>query len=75
MPFTLGRGAVPAWTVVRLDGAWFPDAFVGLMAIPMRHAPGEPSDPPTSAAGGRRAAAVIGIRHMSRNHGTTRPPP
>jgi predicted dehydrogenase len=55
----LGGAGTPAWTSVRLDGSWFPDAFIGPMASLMRHASGESAELPTSVEEAWRTMAVI----------------
>jgi hypothetical protein len=52
-------GGTPAWTSVRLEGSWFPDAFVGPMASLMRFASGEATELPTSVEDAWRTMAVI----------------
>jgi predicted dehydrogenase len=65
----LGGGGTPAWQTVRLDGAWFPDAFVGPMASLMRFASGESSELPTSVDDAWRTMAVIEACHASSDKG------
>jgi predicted dehydrogenase len=61
----------PAWKSVRLDGAWFPDAFIGPMASLMRHASGESKDLPTSVEDAWKTMAVIEACHASSDSGAT----
>ena len=67
----LEDGATPAWTSVRLEGAWFPDAFVGPMSGLMRHAAGEASDLPSSVEDAWRTMAVIEACYQSSDRGPT----
>jgi predicted dehydrogenase len=61
----LGDGGTPAWTSVRLEGAWFPDAFAGTMAGVMRFASGESASMPTSVEDAWLTMAVIEACHAS----------
>jgi predicted dehydrogenase len=63
------RGTSPAWQTVRLEGSWFPDAFVGPMASLMRFASGESPDLPTSVEEAWRTMAVIEACHESSSRG------
>jgi predicted dehydrogenase len=62
---------VPAWTSVRLEGSWFPDAFIGPMASLMRAASGESKELPTSVEDAWRTMAVIEACYSSSNRGAT----
>lgn len=64
-------GGPPAWNSVRLEGSWFPDAFVGPMASVMRFASGESTDLPTSVEEAWRTMAVIEACHASSDNGST----
>jgi predicted dehydrogenase len=64
-------GGAPAWTSVRLEGSWFPDAFVGPMASLMRFASGESRELPTSVEDTWRTMAVIEACYASSAGGTT----
>jgi predicted dehydrogenase len=63
------EGETPAWQSVRLEGSWFPDAFVGTMASLMRFASGESPDLPTSVEDAWRTMAVIEACHASSDRG------
>jgi predicted dehydrogenase len=67
----LGSGGTAAWTSVRLEGAWFPDAFIGPMASLMRFASGESDELPTSVEEAWRTMAVIEACHASSDRGAT----
>jgi len=67
----LADGEPPAWTSVRLDGAWFPDAFIGPMAGLMRVASGESSELPTPVEDAWKTMAVIEACHASSDSGAT----
>ena len=67
----LGDGGPPAWTSVRLEGAWFPDAFIGPMAALMRFASGESPDLPTSIEDAWRTMAVVEACYASSDRGVT----
>jgi predicted dehydrogenase len=61
----------PGWMSVRLEGSWFPDAFIGPMASLMRFASGESADLPTSVEDAWRTMAVIEACHASSGGGAT----
>jgi predicted dehydrogenase len=65
-----GKGT-PAWNSVRLEGAWFPDAFMGPMASLMRFASGESGELPTSVEDAWRTMAVIEACYESSSHGAS----
>jgi predicted dehydrogenase len=65
-----GDGGTPSWNSVRLEGSWFPDAFVGPMASLMRFASGESGELPTSVEDAWRTMAVIEACHASSDHGS-----
>ena len=67
----LADGEPPAWRTVRLDGAWFPDAFIGPMASLMCYASGESTELPTSVEDAWRTMAVIEACHASSDSGAT----
>jgi predicted dehydrogenase len=67
----LGGDGTPAWTSVRLGGAWFPDAFIGPMASLMRFASGESDELPTSVEEAWRTMAVVEACHASSDRGAT----
>jgi predicted dehydrogenase len=46
--YTSRRLQSGTWISPRLDGTWFPDAFIGTMASVMRGIEGEPGAPETS---------------------------
>ena len=68
----LEEGSTPAWTTVRLEGSWFPDAFVGPMAGLMRHARGETDDFPASVEDAWKTMALIEACYESSEHGSTK---
>jgi predicted dehydrogenase len=63
------KGGTPSWNSVRLEGSWFPDAFVGPMATLMRFASGESKEPPTSVEDAWRTMAVIEACYVSSSRG------
>lgn len=67
----LEEGRTPAWTTVRLEGAWFPEAFIGTMASVMRFASGESPTLATSVEDAWRTMAVIEACHASSDGGAT----
>jgi len=67
----LGEGDPAPWTTVRLEGAWFPDAFIGPMASLMRFASGESTELPTSIDDAWRTMAVVEACHASSDRGAT----
>jgi predicted dehydrogenase len=68
-------GATPAWNSVRLEGSWFPDAFIGPMAALMGFASGESRELPTSVDDAWRTMAVIEACYASSSRGATPIPP
>ncbi|HEY1848986.1 MAG TPA: Gfo/Idh/MocA family oxidoreductase [Opitutaceae bacterium] len=67
---TLEDGAAPAWRTVRLQGAWFPDAFAGPMASLMRFVSKESAELPTSVEDAWRTMAVIEACYASSRDGS-----
>jgi predicted dehydrogenase len=67
----IGDGGPPAWTSVRLEGSWVPDAFIGPMASLMRFASGESPDLPTSIEDSWKTMAVVEACHASSDRGST----
>jgi predicted dehydrogenase len=65
------KGKTPSWKSVRLEGSWFPDAFIGPMASLMRFASGESRELPTSVEDAWRTMAVIEACYDSSNRGAT----
>jgi predicted dehydrogenase len=61
----------PAWSTVRLDGSWFPDAFGGTMASVMRCASGETDEIPTSVEDAWKTMALIEACYASSEKGST----
>jgi len=66
-----GGGEPPPWNSVRLEGSWFPDAFIGPMASLMRFVSGEAADLPTSVEDAWRTMAVIEACYASSGRGST----
>jgi predicted dehydrogenase len=64
-------GVTPSWNTVRLEGSWFPDAFVGPMAALMRFVSGESPDLPTSVEDAWRTMALIEACYASSSGGST----
>jgi predicted dehydrogenase len=72
LEYCVADGAGPKeWTTVKLEGAWFPDAFAGPMADVMRFASGESVELPTSVESAWRTMAVIEACHASSERGST----
>jgi predicted dehydrogenase len=69
----LGKGT-PSWNCVRLEGTWFPDAFIGTMGSVMRRASGETSELATSVEDAWRTMAVIEACYSSSDHGSQKIP-
>lgn len=59
------------WTVVPLAGAWFPDAFSGVMANLQRYAAGEDETLHTSVEDAYRTMAVVEACYQSDARGAT----
>jgi hypothetical protein len=71
----VGDGSLPAWTTVRLEGGWFPDAFIGPMASLLRFDSGESRELPTCVEDAWRTMAVVEAFYASGEHGATPIPP
>ena len=68
----LEEGTTPAWQAVALEGAWFPDAFIGSMGSLMRYLDGEAQDLPTAVADAFKTMAVADAACRSSDHGGQR---
>jgi predicted dehydrogenase len=55
----LEEGKEPRWESAKINGSWFPDAFIGTMASVMRAARGETSQLPTSVEDAYHTMEVV----------------
>ena len=65
----LEEGREPAWTTRKLDGSWFPEAFVGSMASLMRFAEGSAATLPTSVEDVIQTMATVEAAYRSNERG------
>ena len=66
-------GKSPDWQEQRLEGSWFPEAFVGTMSSLMRYAEGSEPDLPTSVEDVINTMAVVEAAYASDAKGGERP--
>lgn len=59
----------PEWTEVKLEGSWFPDAFIGTMGSLMRYKNGETDVLPTSVEDVIKTMAVVESAYISSDNG------
>ncbi len=69
----LRPGHEPAWQERKLEGSWFPDAFVGTMASLMRHVDGSDARLPTSVEDVTHTMAAVEAACASSAAGGVRP--
>lgn len=62
-------GKAPKWTEVKLEGSWFPDAFIGTMSSLMRYKNGEADVLPTSVEDVVKTMAVVESAYISSDNG------
>jgi predicted dehydrogenase len=65
----LEAGREPAWTTQKLEGSWFPEAFVGSMASLMRFAEGSAATLPTSVEDVIQTMATVEAAYRSNERG------
>jgi predicted dehydrogenase len=65
----LEEGKAPEWTEVKLEGSWFPDAFIGTMSNLMRYQSGESDILHTSVADVIKTMAVVESAYISSDSG------
>ena len=63
------EGKATEWTEVKLEGSWFPDAFIGTMASLMRYKNGETDVLPTSVEDVIKTMAVVESAYISSDTG------
>jgi hypothetical protein len=68
------EGKVLEWQPVSIEGAWFPDAFIGTMSSLMRFMEGSSNTLPTSVDDAFRTMAVAEAACISSEWGATRIP-
>ncbi len=65
----LEEGKAPVWQKVKLEGSWFPDAFIGTMASLMRYREGSAKTLPTSVEDVIKTMAVVESAYISSDQG------
>lgn len=65
----LEDGKAPEWVEVKLEGSWFPDAFVGTMSSVMRYKSGESNVLHTSVEDVIKTMAVVESAYISSDNG------
>jgi predicted dehydrogenase len=65
----LEEGREPRWESVALDGTWFPDAFIGIMASLMCFLEGSSDRLPTAVDDAFRTMALVEAAHLSSDSG------
>ncbi|MFY0628340.1 MAG: Gfo/Idh/MocA family oxidoreductase [Reichenbachiella sp.] len=63
------EGEEPKWVTEKLEGSWFPDAFVGTMSSLIRFVEGEEKTLPTSIEDVARTMAVVESAYQSNDKG------
>ncbi len=63
------EGKAPEWTEIKLEGSWFPDAFIGTMGSLMRYKNGETDVLPTSVEDVIKTMAVVESAYASSDNG------
>jgi predicted dehydrogenase len=70
----LEPGIPPQWQILKIDGSWFPDAFIGTMADLMCFVEGFADDLPGSVEDAYKTMAVVEAAYESNASGGTRVP-
>ena len=65
----LEEGKAPEWEKIKLEGSWFPDAFIGTMSSLMRYKEGSAESLPTSVEDVIKTMAVVESAYMSSDKG------
>ncbi len=65
----LEEGKSPKWQTLKLEGSWFPDAFIGTMASLMRYKEGSSYILPTSVEDVIKTMAVVESAYISSDTG------
>lgn len=71
--YIVEEGKSPEWVEVKLEGSWFPDAFVGTMASLMRYVEGSTNVLPTSVEDVVHSMAIVEAAYASNNDGGVAP--
>lgn len=70
LEYCILRGSeTPQWQRVRIDGSWFPDAFIGTMASVMRWADNADEKPATSVDDAFKTMALVEAAYRSSDRG------
>jgi len=67
----LEPGKPPEWKAVKIEGSWYPDAFIGTMASLMRFAEGSDAVLPTSVEDAYRTMELVEAAYRSNDSGGT----
>jgi predicted dehydrogenase len=67
------QGANPVWHTVKLEGSWFPEAFIGTMANLMRFVEGSTDQLDTSVEDVINTMAVVEAAYISSDNGGVKP--
>jgi len=65
----LEKGKEPKWESMKLEGSWFPDAFIGTMSSLMRFKEGSSDELPTSVEDVIKTMAVVECAYISSDSG------
>jgi predicted dehydrogenase len=68
---TLEEGKEPQWQKVKINGTWFPDAFIGTMSSLMRYMEGSSKVLPTSVDDAIKTMAFVEAAYQSSQSGAT----
>jgi predicted dehydrogenase len=66
---TLRDSALPRWNTVKIDGSWFPDAFIGTMASVMRWVDNASEKAATAVEDAFRTMALVEAAYRSSDRG------
>ncbi|WP_432714829.1 Gfo/Idh/MocA family protein [Pedobacter sp.] len=63
------EGSLPEWKTVKLEGSWFPEAFIGTMSSLMRYAEGSSTSLPTNVEDVIQTMAAVESAYISSDTG------
>lgn len=66
------EGEIPEWKQLKLEGSWFPEAFIGTMASLMRYKEGSSAELPTSVEDVIKTMAVVESAYQANDQGGVR---
>jgi predicted dehydrogenase len=67
----LQEGREPEWKSVKIEGSWYPHAFIGTMASLMRYAEGSTAELPTGIEDAYRTMELVEAAYRSNDSGGT----